>query len=75
MTWKISLIASLVFVSGCKEDMGFKLYISNPSLGGITRAQDSELIPYDKTEDFYCVSESTMRRLAEMYRSCQELQK
>ena len=65
MNWKhcsLSLAASLV-LSACvstgpsKDEVAYgKVYISLPDKGGLVRAQENELIPYAKSQGFYCIS-------------------
>lgn len=68
-----SLIAGSFVLGACGKELGVKIFRSKTDLGGIYRAQDKELIKYENTEGYFCVSESDMRKLVEAYSACKKL--
>lgn len=53
----ISLVASL---TACAHTTRVKIYVSRPEKGGIERAQAKELIKYQDTAKYFCVSPEDM---------------
>lgn len=57
--WKIcslSFLATLLSNCAAIETVQGKVYVSDPHQHGIVRSQAGELIPYEKTKGFYCIS-------------------
>lgn len=57
---------------GCDDsDLGIKIYVSRTDKGGLFRDQNNqEVIPYEKSDGYFCTDEAGMRRLVEAYRMC-----
>lgn len=51
------LVVSLILLS-CKTtgNIPVKVYVSKPDKGGIYRKQENEIITYDKTDGYFCMS-------------------
>lgn len=57
-------------VTSCAAALKVKIYFSRPDLGGIYRAQDKELLKYEATEGYRCVSPSDWEAILNIVKGC-----
>lgn len=69
----ISSLFGAMILGACGKDLAVKIYQSRFDLGGLYRGQNKELIKYQDSSGFYCVSEDDLRKLIEAYKSCRDL--
>jgi len=69
------LLASLGLVAaapqGCAHAGKVKVYFSRPDLGGVYRKQENELVKYEETNAYRCVTPEDWQVILNLIQSCQ----
>jgi hypothetical protein len=57
-------------IFACGKALKVKIYYSRPDLGGIYREQDKEVVKYEATEGFRCVSPADWEAILHYMKAC-----
>lgn len=68
----IPFILGAAAPQGCAHGLNIKIYYSKPEMNGLIRKQDHELIPYEKTDGYRCLSPSDFEAVLNYVKTCKD---
>ena len=77
MQWKTLSLVSFLGVLlanavSCGQGLKVKIYRIDVAKGGLARKQANEVIPFDRSEGFYCASRSDFEAIVTEYKTCRD---